>query len=342
MMKYIRFYSDTPTVTDIIIIIFISILVAVGYTIFVMDVTHTSQPIDGNFILNGAFISLIVAPLIFIAVYIILLLAAVTIAKLHRLSRRLQVRHIFSRQTVIAQYEPPHDVHPAEMAFIYDQTFGKEEYLATLFDLEHRGHLKLTPLEDENDFMITLQPNTANEKLNDIDQHVLATLAITKRKQRIHWRDAVSSVVINDGSLQNVVESVLRKRGWLAERRYKEESGGIALFIVIALFGIAAAFLIPIGYIDILLCIALILSCVFWYPSVRNSYYRSLRMSPRFNRHFTRVWGHLEGYRIFIEKVELGRIRFANQDIEADYYNQTFPYAVALNLATDWQRRFKV
>ena len=100
----------------------------------------------GDFILDGMFATILGAPVIFIGAYILLQLTAALLAHVSRLSRSIHVRRVFSRQTIIAHYEPPQGVHPAEMAFLYDQTFGKEEYLATLFDLERRGYITIAPL----------------------------------------------------------------------------------------------------------------------------------------------------------------------------------------------------
>lgn len=294
----------------------------------------------GDFILDGMFATILGAPVIFIGAYILLQLTAALLAHVSRLSRSIHVRRVFSRQTIIAHYEPPQGVHPAEMAFLYDQTFGKEEYLATLFDLERRGYITIAPTADSDDFVIRLKPHFHKERLGNIDLHVLATLAITKHDQRIYWQDASRKITMYDRSLQNVVETELIHRGWLTERYRDKEYGVTALFVMMAIFGISAAFLIPLGYVGWVYVVASILSLIFWWPTMRSTYFRTLRMSPRFNRHFTRRWGRLEGYRLFVEKVELDRIRFANREAREQYRHDTLPYAVALNLATDWQHRF--
>lgn len=294
----------------------------------------------GDFILDGMFATILGAPVIFVGTYILLQVTAIAFAHAGRLSRAIQVRQVFLRQTIIAYYEPPLGVHPAEMAFLYDQTFGKEEYLATLFDLERRGYIAIIPTTDTDDFVVSLKPTFYKERLGNIDLHVLATLAITKRGQHIYWRDASRRIALHDRSLQHVVETELVRRGWITERYRDKEYGIMTLFFIIAIFGVSAACLIPLGYIDWVYASAAIVSFIFWWPTTRSTYFRALRMAPRFNRHFTRVWGQLEGYRLFVEKVELDRIRFANHVAHEKYRHDTLPYAVALNLATDWQRRF--
>src|SRR5262245_39223895 len=64
-----------------------------------------------------------------------------------RLQRRLWIKHsrkiLGWNDTIVAQYQKPANLKPAEIAYLYDQSFGEEELLATLFDLEKRGKVKL-------------------------------------------------------------------------------------------------------------------------------------------------------------------------------------------------------
>ena len=67
-----------------------------------------------------------------------------------------KVRRGYLRQirTIVTEYEAPFDLRPAEIAYLYDTTVGKEEVLATVFDLERRGYVTVTALGTNDDFFI--------------------------------------------------------------------------------------------------------------------------------------------------------------------------------------------
>ncbi len=58
---------------------------------------------------------------------------------------RRQAEHIRNKRasTIVAQYDPPRGLAPAEVGLLYDMRCGQNEIMATLFDLEQRGIVRI-------------------------------------------------------------------------------------------------------------------------------------------------------------------------------------------------------
>lgn len=290
------------------------------------------------------------------------------------------------RQTIIAQYEAPTGLTPAEVAYLYDCTFGEEELLATLFDLESRGKLKLTPVKGEGkNFHIQALCKGNDPDLAAYESDIVISCITSPTEST--WSTLRTDTVLWDNSFEATLESVLQDKGLLDLDRDKERKArwtllGIALvlsFVVLWLpvrpFNaprISDAFWLgsqppavedlsgehsivlssrstddPFAQLDAqvalffigMLCLVQA-ALLYWSLRVtRSVYLRALNME-RGTKALRTLWPELDGYRLFLQQVELGRIRFANESDHQQALNQALPYAVALNLTTRWQDRF--
>ncbi len=59
------------------------------------------------------------------------------------------------------------------------------------------------------------------------------------------------------------------------------------------------------------------------------------------NRRVRSTWPQLEGYRLYLEKVELNRLQYESKDPFNDPITKALPYAIVYSLGTKWQARFK-
>lgn len=82
-----------------------------------------------------------------------------------------------------------------------------------------------------------------------------------------------------------------------------------------------------------------------WMPFLYQDLIGYARKSARTSGDVTpllaKVWPQIEGFCEFVKVVELDRIKFTNQDTQGEYQHALLPYAIALNLPTHWQNRFK-
>lgn len=71
------------------------------------------------------------------------------------------------RGTIIAQYEPPTDLRPAEMDVVLHETFRKAAIPATIIDLAVRGYLKITEQEETHVFGLSHTKSYSLTKLKE-------------------------------------------------------------------------------------------------------------------------------------------------------------------------------
>lgn len=70
------------------------------------------------------------------------------------------------RETIVAEYEPPDKLHPAQLGLLIDEHADPKDVTATIVDLAVRGHLKITELPAtgilaKKDWTLTRTPATA-------------------------------------------------------------------------------------------------------------------------------------------------------------------------------------
>lgn len=294
------------------------------------------------------------------------------------------------RQTVIAQYEAPKALSPAEVAYLYDRTFGEEELLATLFDLEQRGKLELLPVPGEaGNFRVAVLCKGTEPDLTDYESDII--LGCLHPTTEPTWTALRTDTVLWDNSFETALEHSLQARGLLnadgdGERAVQWLLAGIALilsFIVLCvpvrpfdapritdIFSVKPQPFVSIdesgnaqnrtivssstaenldGFARLdaqvtlfFLCVVCLVQAALLYWSLRLSrglYLRALNMEHG-TKALRMLWPELDGYRLFLQEVELDRIHFSNESDHQIALNTALPYAVALNLTTHWQDRF--
>jgi hypothetical protein len=55
---------------------------------------------------------------------------------------------------------------------------------------------------------------------------------------------------------------------------------------------------------------------------------------------FKQIWPEIEGYRDYIRQVEVDELKFESEELKTSSKNKALPYAIALELNTEWQKRF--
>ncbi|HTE57788.1 MAG TPA: hypothetical protein VK694_03505 [Verrucomicrobiae bacterium] len=285
------------------------------------------------------------------------------------LSRQIRIanakRRWSKQQTIIAEYTAPNDLRPSEIAYLYDRAFGEAELLATIFDLELRHKLALKPL--------------THSKLGAIDFHMRVTTDIVKDREVTSfeeeillsiqhdptWRVLRSDAKLWTSGIQLQLEADLRAKGFLHRPssvggtwlRYFFVGGLISIPLIILPpflngdWGTTEASLGPNNpYISVHRDTALLTLAILWgIGSILYglaSYLAAASCKRAMNMEkgtflLRRAWPHIEGFRQYIEVVEQDKIKFENTALREAARQHALPYAVALNLSTDWHKRFR-
>lgn len=130
------------------------------------------------------------------------------------MGRKIQQGH----QTVVAQYEVPARLSPAEIAYLYDRTFGQEELLATLLDLELRGKVRLSPIKGEKrNFRIDVLCKGNEPDLASHESDILLTAKHLNPEPT--WDVLRTSNILFDNSFEKTLELSLENIGLLAPKQ---------------------------------------------------------------------------------------------------------------------------
>ncbi len=276
-------------------------------------------------------------------------------------------RQLIGEKTIYAHYEPPEGLRPADIAYLYDQKINSNEILATLFDLEQRHILKLgkslKTSGQKLDFSITLLSSPQDKSLNEFEQELV--IAIHNLGHKSNW-SALSGIetALWESTFEASMDRRLHGLGYFSERNWLVSNTALRVFCALLLAGLVS--LMPVFTSQLVISgepqgiedpgfallgrdIALFLLLVMW---VLGSFVTYFFMVPIFGAYsrgsklqrasqkLRDIWPAIEGFRQFVRTVELDRISFENTKQKELARHAVLPYAVALNLKTDWQSRF--
>lgn len=285
--------------------------------------------------------------------------------------RRLAVwsskRQLISSNIIYAQYEPPDGLRPADIAYLYDQKIGANEVLATLFDLEQRNILKLTrstnSFAEGKDFHITLLKSPQDKTLNEFEQELVVAVQSLGRKST--W-SALRSIdtIMWESRFEHIMDKRLHDLGYFTRRNWLANNTTFRVFCSVLIAGLVSFMPVFTSVIDLsgealdsvdpsfdqlgrdiaifaLLCTWVICSFVtyFFMVPIFGAYARGSKLQSA-SQKLHDLWPAIEGFRQFVSIVELDRIGFENAKQKELARHAVLPYAVALNLATDWESRF--
>jgi hypothetical protein len=283
-----------------------------------------------------------------------------------KLKKKAEYYENLRETAVIAQYQPPHNLSPAEVGYLYDMQCGKNEIVATLFSLEQRKIITInsdnsvqiidkniydglpeyekiairfagtdSELKDEpTKFPITIISANNTEKtitinlptknsLNAFTNAVRQTLKNKNIPTRSFWvtvwiRALIIALII---SLLPLLSAGIS--GNMNGEYYGSWSLGSFVFagFLTLFFGII---LFPVY-------LAIGLSVVLVWSKLAGRYWLA-------NKQTRKIWPEIEGFKKYIELVDIDNIQFESVDKENYRFRDTLPYAIVFGLDTKWQQ----
>jgi hypothetical protein len=266
--------------------------------------------------------------------------------------------------TVIAQYDPPHDLSPAEVGLLYDLKCDDKEVRATLFDLEGRGIVAFTSVRT-----VTIRDQAAYEQLMAHEQ-IAVRMFDKQDTQQLSTQTSATmqnysqefSIAIPSVQLKAQFTHAVQKS--LASKGYPTKGYTASLFrrvlwvaFVIGLWPLSLAGIrgtvnnIPYGSWSpraFGLAFGLVLLFgLFLFPVYLIFSYLTLRVwvavagrSWLANKQTRAIWPELEGYRLFLKETDLDNIQFDSEQGQ-QAITKTMPYAMVFNLDTKWRQRLE-
>lgn len=286
------------------------------------------------------------------SIYLIYLFVAlpilITFPFVVRIRSRLRLRRQYHTQTILALYEAPAKLTPAEIGYIYDTKLNGRELIATIFDLEYRniiqidetgrltlGNTSSQPLKPHETYAISLiQNNTLASVTQPIDHAILRPFEKAVRQtlimQQYMNKSYLSSLIIQSfkicGYVFLVSTAIFVLYASLIQYPPTTSLGAI-LFMSIMILIVFTILFFPlyIGLSVLLIIMYVKLDGVHWIGT------KPLR----------KIWPEIEGYRMYIKQAQLNRLNFASEELRSKAIERDFAYAVALGMKLDWIARFR-
>lgn len=301
-----------------------------SFSSYLTAVPPMSQNSDNSLGLGpGALVGFLASALLF------LVAAAIWIG------RRFVESHRKKQQTVIAEYEAPDGLKPAELGLLNDDDASMVEITATLIDLAVRGFIKITqirprkwyrraeyqfdwldakqPLEDYEQVLVSaLFAGQSTQLLTKINRSAMAT-AIDSIKKQLNDRLTAKGYYGKESVAAKAIDNA-------SSRRRK----GAGLFIyILAIIFIIAMFIIggrlP-GYLSIL-------SAGLFVAALKADRLTNAGLSE---------WAKVEGFKLFLSVTEKDRLDFTDApERTPELFSQLLPAAIALGVEKKWAKQFE-
>lgn len=98
------------------------------------------------------------------------------------ISAKSEIHSLNSTRTVIAEYDAPDLLSPAELGYIIDATFGTNELLATIARLYAKGAVEIKPL-NAHDFSIKAVNDDMKRQVDDVEAALIGYIRTMLRSE---------------------------------------------------------------------------------------------------------------------------------------------------------------
>lgn len=265
----------------------------------------------------------------------------ITINVLSRFKRKATEELTRSANTIIAHYDPPQNLSPAEVGYLYDQTLDDREIWATLYDLQNRSVISISGttitklatkqeialLKDYEQTAIKIRINKRGKFRQDDRTRFLAQVHDTLEKQGYFKAGYMVSVAYILGPTILILWSwpllLASMPGTYNGVPYQPWS--LDAFTSSFWFAFIFGFVLwPLYFFGALYIVSLIIkhAGIFWLGT------KKLRM----------LWPQLDGYREYLRQTDLDNVQFELQQ-DGKSTNKNLPYILALNLPINFRKK---
>ena len=242
------------------------------------------------------------------------------------------------RQTIIAEYEAPDHLLPAEIGLLYDVKFGTGEVYAGILSLMERHYLQFAT--DHTKMLVsTSKPN--KHKLSASDNYLLQQVTnktLTRdllEKLKKPYQNAVYNDMARKGYLYSNLKLGFRKR------TYRIVLWGICITAIFcfafAVLGNSSQTDGSFSQIIRLWLFLLVLISPFLYLTahiVTRLYTRAIGLSWVGTAKLRKIWPDIEGFRVYIQCTIAQELHYTSDEVAQMLSEQAGPYAPALGFSS--------
>lgn len=235
------------------------------------------------------------------------------------------------KKPIVAQYEPPDDLKPAEVGLILNQRITGKEITATLVDLAVRGYIKIKEIPRDDIFekvdyeLINLKDfNDPQEELREYEREILNKIFDSKDRVLISnlknkFRYHLLSII------EKIYSGITKFEYFVSEpQKIQRRLTGIGVGVT------ALGFVFGIFFRNYILLISVFLSGILFLIFAPF-------MPKRTSKGIEAYWQIL-GFKEYINTAEKYRLQFQERE---NIFEEFLPYAIIFGLVEKWLRAFE-
>lgn len=235
------------------------------------------------------------------------------------------------KKPIVAQYEPPDDLKPAEVGLILNQRITGKEITATLVDLAVRGYIKIKEIPRDDIFekvdyeLINLKDfNDHQEELREYEREILNKIFDSKDRVLISnlknkFRYHLLSII------EKIYSGIAKFEYFVSEpQKIQRRLTGIGVGVT------ALGFVFGIFFRNYILLISVFLSGILFLIFAPF-------MPKRTSKGIEAYWQIL-GFKEYINTAEKYRLQFQERE---NIFEEFLPYAIIFGLVEKWLRAFE-
>lgn len=285
------------------------------------------------------------------SIYLLFLFVAlpvlITFPFVVRIQSRLRLRRQCRAQTIVALYEAPAKLTPAEIGYIYDAKLSSRELAATIFDLEYRNALHIDAtgrltLKDVS--TLRMKPHEAYT-LSLIQSNILTSITqpIDTVAVRAFRKSVRQGLVMQQYMHKNYTSGLIVQAFKISRYVFFTST---AIFILYAsimqyppdtqlwvILTVDAGVIVALTILFFPLYISLGLLMTWLYIKLDGTHWIGTKPLQE-------IWPEIEGYRMYIKQAQLNRLNFVSEELRSKASERDFAYALALGMKLDWRARF--
>lgn len=245
-----------------------------------------------------------------------------------------RIRPLLAYEPLVAEYEPPEKLRPAQVGLLLDERADPKDLTATIVDLAVRGHLAIEEIPIANvlghqirDWRFARKRADTGE-LRPYEKILFGGLFAGGRESvRVSELAGKFHDTLEDGQ-RALYEDAVGQRWFGADPdrvRARWLSFGCLALVGGAILAVALGFLAGVGLVGLaVLALGVVLIIVG-------------RAMPRRTAAGRELLRHILGFRLYMETAETERQRFAERE---NLFIEYLPYAIVFGSVTKWARAF--
>lgn len=250
------------------------------------------------------------------------------------ISKRYKKFRFQQDQTIVAEYQAPESLSPAEIGYLFGFKSSLSEIYGTIFDLQRRGFLQVIR-RGGNLVVATLEVDPSRLKLHE--KYIFGQFVTQKQLNNL----GASELLL---PFSQTIRQQLEVAGYLTGSvvsHYFKVVYRTALLLILVFPGCLLFFGHVAQFIPVIILFAIFFGLIVYAPLALLLAWWYTRFAGHAwmgTKKLRAVWPGLLGYQSYIQLAELDRIKYSSSDLEQVCKNNNFAYAVAFGFNTAWQK----